>query len=234
MRLLVMLATTNDDLAARMRAAFAEVRWELVAASSSEEALAGIHQLCPDSVVIHEVADVAAPLFVQTVRNLTDVPIIMAAGETTIERILALKNGADAVADVPDDFSELIARIEVVQQRTGRADPGPPDMTVGRLIIRPRRGLVFLDNRPVHLTKTEYLILLSLAGHVGELTTRDEIVQAVWGGRPEDYAHSIQVHVNRLRRKLGDSVRIVAQRNTGYVMFGANQIEEFRNATVHR
>ena len=123
-------------------------------------------------------------------------------------------------------IDELEARIEAVLRRASRvrdAAATPPDQIhVGDLLISQSRGTVTIAGQQVHLTPTEYRLLVALASRPDEVLSREMLGQLVWGYQDLGTGHLIDVHIGRLRLKLRRASRtapvIVTVRGKGYTI----------------
>jgi len=158
-----------------------------------------------------------------------DVPIVIcSASPQKRDAILALKLGADDFISKPFDIYELEARVEAVlrrsmQHRVVDPNPSPPDhMRVGELIIDRSRRRVTLGGEAIQLTPTEYRLVSALASRPDEILSRDELATLLWGYQGASSGRTIDVHIRRLRVKLGQgpvaAPSIVAVRGFGYKM----------------
>ncbi len=132
------------------------------------------------------------------------IPIIMltARSEET-DRVLGLELGADDYVTKPFSPKELVARIKAVLRR---AEPGgrPKEIRVGgHLVLDADRHEVQVDGQAVDLTPTEYNILWLLASQTGRAFTREQILDHLWGGEKSVVDRTVDVHIQRLREKLG-------------------------------
>jgi DNA-binding response OmpR family regulator len=82
----------------------------------------------------------------------------------------------------------------------------PPQLTAGRLEIRPEEHAALVDGRPLSLTMRELQLLVTLARHPQRIMTREELFAAVWGSEPRRDDRSVDVYVSRLRAKLGEAL----------------------------
>ena len=156
----------------------------------------------------------------------TPVVMLTARGEE-IDRIVGLEIGADDYLPKPFSPRELAARIRAVLRRTktGREEattPSQPDrLLVGDLEMHVGTRLVFRSGQRIDLTSVEFSLLEILLNRAGRLVPRDELISAVLGRPPYAYDRSIDVHVSRLRKKLGHEVsgveRIRTIRSAGYL-----------------
>lgn len=134
--------------------------------------------------------------------KLRDMPVIVSSKQKTpTQAVLSLRAGADDFVGKPYDVWELQERIEAVLRRSGYKRPPPPSvLEIGELVIDKKRYLSTVKGESVPLTRTEFRMLLMLAQRAENVVTREESSQLVWG--IPDIGHTLDVHCNRLRRKL--------------------------------
>ncbi len=157
-------------------------------------------------------------------RARSDVPIIVltARGEEA-DRVLGLELGADDYLAKPFSPRELLARIRAVVRRArGRAGPEAGVVRVGGLVVDPAARRVTLDGRDIALTGYEFALLDALARRAGRVLSREQLMELAGGSAEEAFDRSIDVHVSRLRQKLGDDPKrprlIKTVRGAGYLL----------------
>jgi DNA-binding response OmpR family regulator len=140
------------------------------------------------------------------IREASRVPIIMVTAKgDEIEKITALGAGADDYITKPFSASELAARARAVLRRTNTWSEKPePIYQSGDLLIDFTRCRVTLEGRDIELTATEYNLLSYLARSTDRVVTLDQLLEKVWGEAYIGKTHLLQVHIARLRKKLGD------------------------------
>ena len=160
------------------------------------------------------------------IRARSDVPIVVltARGEEA-DRVMGLELGADDYLAKPFSPRELLARIRAVVRRAkGQAGPSQEAVRVGGLVVDPAARRVILDGREVALTGYEFALLLALARRAGRVLAREQLMELAGGSAEEAFDRSIDVHVSRLRQKLGDDPKrprlIKTVRGAGYVLAG--------------
>ncbi len=139
-------------------------------------------------------------------RRQSDVPVIMltARGEEA-DRVLGLELGADDYVSKPFSTRELLARIKsLVRRAKGQVGPEKKLITSGALKLDPSNGKVLKDDAEVELTFHEFTILYLLVDNKGRIMSRDNIMDAVKTTGEYSFDRSIDVHISRLRKKLGD------------------------------
>jgi two-component system OmpR family response regulator len=159
-------------------------------------------------------------------RARTDVPIVMVTARTEeADRVLGLESGADDYVTKPFSPRELLARIRATVRRVrGQVGPAQQTIQVGRLQLDPARMTVTLDGKPVDVTAYEFAILRALALRPGRVLSREQLLDVAKGSAELSFDRSIDVHVSRLRAKLGDDSRnprlLKTVRGAGYLLAG--------------
>src|SRR5690554_2647572 len=141
----------------------------------------------------------------QRIRRQHDVPIILLTAKTAEDdRVFGLEVGADDYITKPFGHRELLARVKAVLRRArGYSRPGEV-LRRGPLVIDTERRLAALDGEPLELTLKEFDLLHLLVSHTGRAFSRDELLRDVWGYDYVGTTRTVDVHVQRLRQKLGD------------------------------
>jgi DNA-binding response OmpR family regulator len=134
------------------------------------------------------------------------VPIIMlSARGTEVHRVLGLELGADDYLAKPFSMLELVARVRALLRRVElarQAPAAPPELRFGAWRLDVRRRELWLDGSAVPLTLREFDLLYFLARHPGQVFSRADLLQQVWGAGFDGYEHTVNSHINRLRAKL--------------------------------
>jgi DNA-binding response OmpR family regulator len=140
------------------------------------------------------------------IRRESAVPILMltARGDDT-DRIVGLEMGADDYLPKPFNPRELLARVRAVLRRAGaRADPESGAIELGELHVCPASRTARLADREIDLTSAEFDLLYALAANAGRVLSRDRLLEEIHGAGWSAYDRSVDVHVSRIRQKLGD------------------------------
>ncbi|MEX5261015.1 response regulator [Kocuria sp. CPCC 205263] len=162
------------------------------------------------------------------VRTFSDCHVLMlTARDDEIDKIVGLSVGADDYVTKPFSPRELVARIQAMlrRARTGPT-PGPagPDreLVVGDLVVDEAAREVRVGGDPVGLTRIEFDLLAALAAHPHLVLSRRQLVEMVWDTGWTGDAHLVDVHIGRIRKKLGDEAAgpkfIQTIRGVGYRM----------------
>ncbi len=141
--------------------------------------------------------------FISDVRTWSVVPIIvLSARSHENDKVSSLDAGADDYLVKPFGAGELLARVRAQLRRQQNVSPGEPDIHFGNVRIDPARRIVEKEGTPIHLTPTEYRILLYLTSQPDRVITHQQLLKAIWGpGHTEDM-HYLRVHMANLRKKI--------------------------------
>ena len=144
----------------------------------------------------------------------TGTPVIFITARSGVsDRVRGLRAGADDYLVKPFELVELIARVESVLRRAGKVEER---YEIGDVVLEPRSMLVTRAGRPVSLTHKEYELLLLFARNRNIALFRDTIYQRVWEAEFDGDSRTVDLHVQRLRKKLGWQKRLVAIYKVGY------------------
>jgi len=157
------------------------------------------------------------------IRDSSRLPVLLltARGED-VDRIVGLEIGADDYLPKPFNPRELVARIRAILRRTrakGEA-PVPDVIRVGDVELDPATRTVLHRGKPVELTSLEFSLLQVLLREAGRVVTREALVDEVLGRKFSPFDRSIDMHVSKVRKKLGDSDtgdHIKTIRGAGYI-----------------
>jgi len=189
-----------------LRAALENESYRLVEAGTAREGLAQAAGQNPDIILL----DLGLPDGdgIDLTRRLrewarTPIVVISARGQER-DKVAALDAGADDYLTKPFGVGELLARMRVALRHAARAagEPDEPVFTTGDLRVDLEHRRVFFAEREVHLTPTEYKVLLALVRQAGKVLTHRYLLKEVWGASTVTQTPALRVHMTQLRHKL--------------------------------
>ena len=184
-----------------------------------ERALSGEHVLVVLDVMLPGMNGIEV---LRRLRGQSRLPvIILTARGDDVDRIVGLEIGADDYLGKPFNPRELVARIRAVLRRAHPSQPASQRILVGDVELDPAARTVRRGGEAVDLTSVEFALLETLLRSAGQVVTREQIAKDVLGRRFMAYDRSIDMHVSKLRRKLGETSggeeRIKTIRGVGYI-----------------
>jgi two-component system alkaline phosphatase synthesis response regulator PhoP len=201
---------------------------EVVRASDGEEGLRIAREEAPEIMIL----DVMLPKMtgLEVCKRLrgegSTLPIIMlTARGQEIDKVLGLKLGADDYVTKPFSFMELMARVEAVLRRS------QPDglehrsvHQIGRVTVDLDRHEACRDGEPLDLTPREFRLLGYFIEHTGEVVSREELLDAVWGYDAIPFTRTVDTHIAKLRKKIetdpSNPEHLITVHRMGYKLVG--------------
>jgi DNA-binding response OmpR family regulator len=192
--------------------------YRVEAAYDGDQALDAIREKNPALVVL----DIMLPGIdgfevCRRVRAENDVPIIMlTARDEDIDKIVGLELGADDYLTKPFNPRELVARVRAILRRSDRATPSSAKpLHLADVTIDPGAREVTVAGEPIQLRTKEFDLLLTLAEHRGNVLSRDQLLNLVWGYEFYGQTRTVDVHVAHLRKRLAASKLVSIETVTG-------------------
>jgi len=200
--------------------------YEVVVARDGEQALERARREQPDLIILDLMLPRLDGLEVcRTLRRERDVPIIMlTARDAEVDRVVGLELGADDYVVKPFSVRELMVRVKNVLRRTQAAPAAggtaPPVIQVGALTVDPLRHAARLGAVALELTALEFELLHTLARHPGQVLSREQLLEQVWGYAYYGDLRTVDAAVKRLRARLRQAAPhaeiIATVRGVGY------------------
>jgi DNA-binding response OmpR family regulator len=153
------------------------------------------------------------------------IPIIMlTARGQEIDKVLGLKIGADDYVTKPFSFMELAARVEAVLRRAAKNPESIDVLRFGDVLVDFKKNTATKNHAPLELSPREFRILKYFAEHMGEVVTRDQLLDHVWGYDSFPLTRTVDTHIAKLRQKIeenpSDPHFIVTVHRAGYKFVG--------------
>ena len=207
--------------------------YDVYTAYDGEEALQKVEEVNPDLILLDLMLPKSDGLEVaREVRKTHNMPIIMVtAKDAEIDKVLGLEMGADDYVTKPFSNRELVARVKanlrrqsatMAEAQAAEEESKNNDIAIGDLVIHPDAYVVSKRGEKIELTHREFELLYYLAKHIGQVMTREHLLQTVWGYDYFGDVRTVDVTVRRLREKIEDNpsrpIWLVTRRGVGYYL----------------
>ena len=204
--------------------------YEVVTAFDGREALEMFEAERPDILILDLMLPELDGLEVaRTIRKTSNVPIIvLSAKDSEFDKVIGLEIGADDYMTKPFSNRELQARVKAILRRTDltienqEAEAAPTEIVIGDLQILTDAFVVKKHGEELDLTHREFELLHHLATHIGQVMTREHLLETVWGYDYFGDVRTVDVTIRRLREKIEDIPSrpeyILTRRGVGYYM----------------
>jgi two-component system phosphate regulon response regulator PhoB len=223
----ILVVDDEADIVALVAYHLAKAGYRVSTAANGSDALVAARQERPALVVLdlmlpglsgYEVLE-----HLRAAEATRDIAVLMlTARREEPDRIRGLSLGADDYLTKPFSPQELVLRVGAILRRLNAAPTGAADvLTVGPLEIHRAEHRVLVGGRQVELTPTEYKLLVILAERRGRVQGRAHLLETVWEAAPDIQTRTVDMHVQRLRAKLGPAGDLIETvRGFGYRLRG--------------
>jgi len=217
----VLIIEDEPEIRRFLRVSLTHHGYRLAEAENGRQGILEAATIQPDLVVLDlGLPDVDGLQVIAEVRGWSRVPIIvLSARGQDDDKVAALDAGADDYLTKPFSVVELLARIRAALRRVN-AVAGEPVFMALHLRVDLARRQVFVHDREVHLTPTEYRLLSTLIRDAGKVLTHRHLLKEVWGPDAAFENHYLRVFMAQLRRKIeddpGDPRIIITEPAVGY------------------
>ncbi len=208
----ILVAEGDVRLARYLRANLEEQHYRVLAVNQGAQFLRQLQLEEPDVILLSTfLPDMNGLELLQRLREFSRTPVVMLSDECEEdERVRLLDLGADDVVIKPFGMNELLARVRALLRRGASSMEQPPGQavfTTGELVIDYAQHQVFVGDRQVPLSRTEYRLLSTLARNAGKVLTHEVLLERVWGPEYNREVDFIWVYISRLRHKIEDDPR---------------------------
>jgi DNA-binding response OmpR family regulator len=212
----IMLVEDEPNIGALVRTYLERAGYRALWVHSGEEALTELRRH-PVRLVVLDIGLPGIDGFEVCRRIAGEVPVIMlTARDEEPDRVAGLEVGADDYVAKPFSPRELTARVKAVLRRAGRGADAQDVIELGPVILARGAREVRVDGTEVELTQREFDLLEYLLRHAGQVVSRDQLLEYVWGFQSPGETRTVEVHVAQLRKKLGHPELIRTVRGLGY------------------
>jgi two-component system, OmpR family, alkaline phosphatase synthesis response regulator PhoP len=217
---MIMVVEDEPNIGALVRTYLHRAGYEVLWVRSGEDALAELRRH-PIRLVVLDIGLPGIDGFEVCRRLAGQVPVIMlTARDEEPDRVAGLEVGADDYVSKPFSPRELTARVNAVLRRAGHGALADDISALGPVTLARGSREVRVHGREIELTQREFDLLDYLLRHAGQVVTRDQLLESVWGFVAPGETRTVEVHVAQLRKKLGQPGLIRTVRGLGYKASG--------------
>lgn len=210
----ILIAEDNEYIATLIKLSLKQMGYYCDVAYDGEEAANMVEKKAYDLVLLDVMMPKIDGFTLFDYIHQLKIPVIFITAKNSVnDRVKGLKMGADDYIVKPFEVLELQARVEVVLRRYNKTSQ---IINIGGLEINTETMTVKKDGEDLRLTPKEYELLVFLARNPGKALYRETIYERVWGGELEYGSKTVDLHIQRLRKKAGWEKRLVSVSKIGY------------------
>lgn len=196
----------DDEPAIRkfLRVSLEGERCVVVEAGTAKDGIKEVAGARPDTVILDlGLPDMDGSEVIKKIREWSSVPIIvLTVREDEESKVTALDLGADDYLTKPFSVPELLARLRVAERHSIPSNKGASTFKSGDLEVDIAGRIVKVDKKEVHLTATEFSLLMLLIKYAGKVITHRQILKEIWGPNSVEHTQYLRVYMGHLRKKI--------------------------------
>ncbi|MFC4777388.1 response regulator transcription factor [Paenibacillus sp. GCM10023252] len=204
----ILVADDEQSIADAIAYALRREGYQVETAHDGEDALSKAASFRPDVIIL----DVMMPKLTgydvcRKLENRIGVGIILlTVKDDIVDKVLGLELGADDYMTKPFDVRELMARTKALVRRMEKSkqEEKPEELTAGAVRMHILQRMLYVDQSTIDVTPKEFDLLALLLSHKERVYTREELLELVWGMEYAGGTRTVDIHIQRLRKKLGD------------------------------
>ena len=215
----VLIVDDDDQVRGVLRRLYERAGWLVLDAVDGQVALRELYEHRPDVVVLDvgmEGLDGWATL--GRIREVSDVPVLMLSGiDREIEKVRALRSGADDYVTKPFGSQELVARSDLLLRRARRAEMQADHYNDGIVSVNFETRLVTVDGEEVDLTPLQFRVLAAFIRHPNHVLSHTQLLELAWGDSLGGTRDQVKIYVGYVRRRMGRAAGLIETvRGVGY------------------
>ena len=206
----ILVATQNTKIEKEIEKCFTKANFEVISTQDVLDAIAILKKESPCAFLLDSEMDNASIAEINRVMHDASrktALVVLSKNRKPADRIRALEEGADECLGQSDEFEELVAKVKALIRRINLLDNSPRNIKIKDIEINIETHEVTKGGKQLDLTYTQFRLLYLLVTHCDTIFSRDEILEKVWGENVHVTDRTVDVHVKRLREKLGEKTQ---------------------------
>lgn len=201
----VLIIEDEEQIALLLKDYLAQAGFDAYMHNTGEGAVEKAEKIEPDAVILDIMLPGVDGLEIcRRLRKKSDLPILMLTAKVEeVDRLVGLELGADDYICKPFSPREVVARLKAVLRRTSQ-DQQVSNIKIGGITIFPDLFKVSADGEDITLTRSEFMLLLTMAKFPGRVFSRSDLISNVHGYEFEGYERTVDSHIKNLRKKLSE------------------------------
>lgn len=216
----ILIIEDTIDLAEMAKKYLVNEQYDVSLLFNGGEALTRIDHLQPDMILLDLMLPGKDGLeILRQVRTKSMVPvIIISAKETELDRVLGLKIGADDYMTKPFSMKEMVARVDALFRRVEASQPikSKNMFRFADISVDTTSRIVRQNDKEIYLTTKEFDLLVCLLNHPKQVLSKEQLYEQVWGNGEYGENHTVTIHIQKIREKLGKANAVTTVRGAGY------------------
>jgi DNA-binding response OmpR family regulator len=206
----ILVATQNTKIEKEIEKCFTKANFEVISTQDVLDAIVILKKESPCAFLLDSEMDNASIAEINRVMHDASrktALVVLSKNRKPADRIRALEEGADECLGQSDEFEELVAKVKALIRRINLLDNSHRNIKIKDIEINIETHEVHKGGKQLDLTYTQFRLLYLLVTHCDTIFSRDEILEKVWGENVHVTDRTVDVHVKRLREKLGEKTQ---------------------------
>lgn len=219
----ILIVEDEKPISSILQYGFKKEGFQVCCAFTGSEALQAAREFSPQVVLLDwMLPDISGVDVCRMITETLNIPILMLTAKGTVDdKLYGLEAGADDYITKPFDLREVIARVKTVLRRFDKADlqsssADQNQIVIGNIVIREQERTVLLGGQEIDLTPKEFDLYLFFIKHPRQVFTRLVLLEQIWGYDYLGDTRTVDIHIQRLRKKLDLSSRLQTVFGVGY------------------
>lgn len=217
----ILVCDDEKDILNLLKEILKKEGFKVITAKDADELMENVKLKLPDLIILDwnlgGIDGLEACRILREDKKFVSIPIIMLTVRNNLsDKLKGFEKGADDYITKPFSSEELLVRVKSILQRKNIYQQKEEILSLKEVKINPEEMVVYLKDKPLNLTNKEYELFYYLLKNKNKVVSREKILQEIWGYEYFGTTRTVDVHIGKLRKKLGKSVQIQTIQPIGY------------------